>query len=94
MTLLHRPKLSSITADKILEPAEMESDGKAIGYTETTTHLEFTKQFFSSIKDADKIILQFTVNTPGNGTKDVKIYSDYTINFSAAVVVKPNLKLN
>ncbi len=86
--------ISTITADKILEPAAVEIDGKASGYTETTTHLEFTKQFFSSIKDADKIIFQFTLNTTDNGTKDVKIYSDYKINFSAAVVVKPDIKLN
>ena len=85
---------STITADKILEPAAVESDGKANGYTETTTHLEFTKQFLSSIKDADEIIFQFTLNTTDNGTKDVKIYSDYKINFSAAVVVKPDMKLN
>jgi len=37
------------------------------------------------------MIFVFTLNTSGGGTKDVKIYSNYSISFKASVVVKPDL---
>ncbi|TAL76031.1 MAG: hypothetical protein EPN88_03135 [Bacteroidetes bacterium] len=83
---------STVNATDILKPAPVDSNGKATGVTESTTHLEFTKQFFSSISKADKIIFQFTLNT--TGTSDIMIYSDYRIDFNAALVVKPEIKLN
>jgi hypothetical protein len=36
----------------------------------------------------------FTMNTTDGGSKDVKIYSDYRIRFTAGLVVKPDLKFN
>jgi hypothetical protein len=85
---------STVNADKILEPAPVDSNGKATGTTETSTSIEFTKEFFSSVNKADKIIFQFTLNTTDNGSKDVKIYSDYRIDFTAALVLKPDIKFN
>jgi hypothetical protein len=85
-------KKSSIDATDLLKPAPVNSSGKSSGITETTTHLDFTKQFFSSINSADNIIFQFTLNTTGNGASDISIYSDYRIDFNAALVVKPNIK--
>jgi hypothetical protein len=58
---------------------------------ETSTRIEFTREFFSSITKADKIIFQFTLNTTSDGSQDVKIYSDYRIDFNAALVVKPDI---
>jgi hypothetical protein len=40
------------------------------------------------------IIFTFALSTTDNGTKDVKIYSDYGIDFKAALVLKPKLKFN
>jgi len=40
------------------------------------------------------IIFSFTMSTTDNETKDVKIYSDYGIDFKAALVLKPKLKFN
>jgi hypothetical protein len=84
---------SSVTATGILLPAPVDTNGKATGTTETSTSIEFTSQFFSSINLADKIIFEFTLNTPGNGTKNIKIYSDYRIDFNTALVINPDIKL-
>jgi hypothetical protein len=84
---------STVDATGVLGPAPVDSNGKANGVTETSTSIEFTKEFFTSAKTADKIIFQFTLNTTGTGTQEVKIYSDYRINFNAALVVKPDINL-
>lgn len=83
--------LASIDAADILEPAPVDSNGKASGVAETTTGIEFTEEFFSSINLADKIIFTFTLNTTDNGTTDVKIYSDYRIDFNAALIMKADI---
>ena len=77
-----------------LKPAEVDINGKATGVTVSTTSIDLTSDFFSSIKDADNIIFQFTLNTTENGSKDVKIYSDYRIDFKAALVLKPDININ
>jgi hypothetical protein len=83
----------SVDATDLLKPAPVDANGKSSGISETSTSIEFTKEFFSSVADADKIIFHFTLNTTDNGSKDVKIYSDYRIDFKAALVVKPDIEL-
>jgi hypothetical protein len=83
---------STVDATGILESATVDSNGKATGVTESSTSIEFTNEFFGSVNKADKIIFRFTLNSTGNG--DVKIYSDYRINFTAALVVKPDINLH
>lgn len=85
---------STIDATDLLKPAPVNSNGKANGVTETTTHLEFTQAFFSSIKTTDKIIFTFGLITSGNGTADVKIYSDNRIDYNAALVAQPIININ
>jgi hypothetical protein len=80
-------------ASKLLGPAPAGADGKATGFTETTTILDLTNDFFTSIDLADKVIIQFTLNTTDSATKDVKFYSDYRIDFKASVVVQPDITL-
>ncbi len=86
---------STIDATDLLKPAPVDTNGKSNGFTETTTHIEFTQEFFSSISTTDKIIFKFGLITSENGTKDVKIYSDNRIDYKAALVVQPviNIKL-
>ena len=67
--------------------------GRSTGVTESSTNIKFTKEFFSFVNKADKIIFRFTLNSTGNGSQIVKIYSDYRINFTAALVVKPDINL-
>jgi len=86
--------LNTVDAGSILGPAPVDANGKVNGVTETSTTIEFTKAFFSSVNNADKIIFWFTLNSTGNGLQEVKIYSDYRINFNASLVVNPVINLN
>lgn len=84
---------STVDAVGILTPAPVDSNGKVTGVSESTAVIDFTQAFFSNVNKTDKIIFRFTLNSTGNGTQEVKIYSDYRLNFSAALVVKPDINL-
>jgi hypothetical protein len=86
--------INSIEAPDLFKPAPVDGNGKAVGAASSSTSLTFTQDFFNSSKSADKIILEFTLNTTDNGTKDVKIYSDYRIDYKASLIMKPDIKLN
>lgn len=88
-----KKEISTVDVTGLLGPAPVGSDGRATGFTETKTTIELTKDFFSSIDAADKVVFQFTLNTTDNTTKDVKFYSDYRIEYNAAVVVQPDINL-
>jgi hypothetical protein len=85
-----RTTISTIDATGILKAAPADSNGKATGETESTLKIDFTKQFLTKTGSADKIIFLFTLNTPG--TNDIRIYSDYSIDYFAKLVVKPVMK--
>jgi hypothetical protein len=85
--------ISTVNAGKLLSAAPVDSNGKVTGTSESTSDIEFTRAFFSSIDKADKIIFWLTMNTTATGLPDVKIYSDYRVNLSAALVVKPDIDL-
>jgi len=82
---------SSVSADNILEPAPVGSDGRVTQPTETETSIEITREFWNSVDNADMVILKFSASTTDNGTKDVKIYSDYSISFKIALAVKADI---
>jgi len=84
---------STINATDILKPAPVGTNGRANGVSESTTSLLFSKEFFDSIDISDKVIFKFTLNTTNGGGTDVKIYSDYRIDFNAALVLKPDINL-
>lgn len=84
--------IKTIVADSLLLPAQVGTNGRTTK-TESTTTIRFNKDFFDAVNSADKIIFKFEMNTSGNGNKNVKIYSDYSISFKASLVVKPNLNL-
>jgi hypothetical protein len=84
---------NTVDATGIIAPATVDADGKVNGVTETTTNIEFTKDFFSWVNKTDKIIFRFTLNSSGTTPQNVKIYSDYRIDFNAALVVKPDINL-
>jgi hypothetical protein len=85
--------INTVNATGLLSPAPVDSDGKSTGTAETSTTIEFNREFFGSVNKADKIIFIFTLNTTGNGSQSVKIYSDYRLNFTAALVVKPEINI-
>lgn len=79
-------------AGDILEPAPVDSDGRVTSPAVSETNIPVTEEFLDSVDRSDAIIIKFTLNTTGDGLKDVKIYSDYRIFFTAGVAVKPGLK--
>jgi hypothetical protein len=84
---------STVTATDIIKPAPVGSNGKANGVTESKTSILISKEFFESINTSDEVIFRFSLNTTDNGSKNVKIYSDYRIDFRATLVVKPEIHL-
>lgn len=86
--------LSTVNAGKVIEPAPVDLNGRVNGYMESSPEIQLTKDFFTSAGKSDKIIFTFSLVTTGNGTTDVKIYSDYRIIFKADVVVKPDVDLS
>ncbi len=85
--------VKTIDASSLILPAPVDATGKSTGKTESTTTVRINKDFFDASASANMMIFIFTLNTSGNGTTDVKIYSDYSLSFKASVMVKPNLKL-
>ena len=84
---------STVDAADIIKAAPVDTDGKAKGVTTTATSIEFNADFLKNINKSDRIIFRFTLRTAEDGTKDVKIYSDYRIKFNAALVLKSDLNL-
>lgn len=85
---------SIITAGDILKPAPVDNNGRVTSPVVSATIIEIKREFWDSVDQSDNIIFTFTVNTTGDGMKDVKIYSDYRIAFTAGLVIKPDLKFN
>ena len=86
--------INTVDATDILKPAQVDGNGKVTTPTESATSIEFTKEFFNEINNAAQIIFTFKLNSTDNGSKDVKIYSDYMINFKAALVLKPDINID
>jgi hypothetical protein len=83
---------STVDATDLIKPAPVDLNGKSNGVAETNTVIGLNKAFFSNVNKADKIIFRFTLNTTESSSKDIKIYSDYRIDFKAALVVKPDIQ--
>ena len=82
-----------IDARELIKPAPVDANGKSMGKAESVTTIECDRTFFEESGKADKIILEFTFKTTGDGTTDVRIYSDYSLTFKVGVKVKPKLQL-
>jgi hypothetical protein len=89
-----RSNMSTAVADKVLEPAVTDSNGRVITSAESSAVIEITREFWDSVDKSDKIIFKFSLSTSGNGEENVRIYSDYRIRFTAGLVVKPDIKFN
>jgi hypothetical protein len=82
-------KKATVSAANLLKPALVDNNGRVTEAVESTTEIEITSAFWNSVSSADQIIFSFTLNTTDNTTKDVRIYSDYNIDFSASLIIKP-----
>lgn len=83
---------STVDATDLLKPAAVDNTGKATTPAESATTITLNRDFFNSANKADKIIFRFTLITSDNGTKDVKIYSDYKLSFGASFSAKPEFE--
>lgn len=86
--------LCTIDATDILEPAPVDAGGKVTSPAVSTANIDITREFWESVNVADKIIFRFTLNSTDDGSKDVKIYADYKIDFKAALILKPDIQFN
>jgi hypothetical protein len=84
--------INSVQANDIIKPAPVDNSGKVTGPVSTSASIEFDEDFFNSIDKADKIVFRFKMKSTDNGTKEVKIYSDYNLTFKAAVVIRPDIE--
>ena len=82
-----------VNAKEILAAAPVGEDDKTDPVTSRTS-ITITDRFWSSVNEADMIIFRFALKSTDSETRDVKIYSDYGIDFKAALVLKPKLKFN
>ena len=89
---LTQSNISSVDADDLLDAAPVDNFGRATGSTLSSTSVVFTHDFFNSIKMADKVILNFALNSTDNEV--VKIYTDYRIKFDASFIFKPNINID
>jgi hypothetical protein len=92
-SLTHQ-EISTISADDVLTAAPVDEAGKVTKTADSKTSLTFTEEFFSSINRSDRILIRFGLTTTGNGANDVKIYSDYRLDFKASLVLNPDFKFN
>jgi len=86
--------LETINTGKLIQAAPVDANGKVTGPNITTVEVEVTSDFIDETENADQIIITFTLNTTDNGTRDVKIYSDYKLVFAAAIRIKAGINLN
>jgi len=88
-----RTDRSAVHAKDVLKAATVDDYGRVMIPAESNTIIELTKEFWDSVDQSDNIILKFTLNTSGDGMKDVKFFSDYRIAFTAGLVFKHDLSL-
>lgn len=87
--------LETLDTGELFTAAPVDAEGRVTEPGVGTEDIEFTRSFLDAAQEADKIILTFTLNTTDNDIEeDVRIYSDYSILFKAAVRLKAGLKFN
>jgi hypothetical protein len=84
---------STINATGLIKAAPVDSNGKVNGISESATTIEVTPEFLDNIEKSDQLIFSFIAGT--TGSKNVKIYSDYRIDFNitAHLITKIEFKL-
>ncbi|MBN1107677.1 MAG: hypothetical protein JXR66_05755 [Bacteroidales bacterium] len=84
--------IDTVSATDILKPAPVDATGRAGQPEKSLTSIEIDRHFWESAGEATNIIFSFTLNTTDQGTRDVKFYSDYGIDFRASLVLKPDFR--
>lgn len=80
--------LNTIDMTDLLVPGTVDGNGRVIQASESTLNIPIDQPFIDDLNLADEIIISFELNTSGDGTQDVKIYSDYSIDFDLALRIR------
>ncbi len=86
--------IDNIVADQLISASAVDANGKSTVAAKTVTTIELDNEFFNAATKAGDIVIKFKMNTTDNGTKPVRIYSDYYLKFKVRVSVKPELIIN
>jgi hypothetical protein len=86
--------LERVDSDDLFAPADVDTNGDVIAPVEHNSTLQVSDDFIAAIQEADELILSFTLYTSNNGTQVVKIYSDYTIVFKAALWFEAEINID
>ena len=77
-----QPLDSLFGADKsVFVSGTVNADGRVIQASSKVTEVTLTRDQIRNVVDANKLLMKAYIETTGNGTRDVKFYSDYSLNF-------------
>lgn len=82
----------TIDVPGLLKAAPVDATGKVNGISESNSTIEVTDQFLRNVESADQVI--FTFRTSTTNAANVKIYSDYRIDFNVSMFVKTKFNLD
>jgi hypothetical protein len=71
---------STVNASGLVKAAKVDANGRVNEITESVSSIEVTKEFLDNIEKSDQLIFNFKAST--TESKNVKIYSDYKIDFN------------
>ena len=81
-------------ADKdIFKSGVLNADGRVIRSTNKVTRVELTKTQIGNALDANKLMMKVYVETAEGGTRDVKFYSDYSLDFKLGARLELNVTI-
>ena len=86
--------MSTLSTGTFFDAAQVDAGGRVTVPTVKNATISMTGQFIEDATVADKMIVTFTLFTTGNGSQDVKIYSDYSIEFKAGLAIKASVDVN
>ena len=74
----------------IIESGEVNDDGRVTRATITPTKVEFTRSQIENALDAEKQLVKAYIATFESYTRDVKFYSDYSLDFKLGTRIEIN----
>lgn len=81
-------------ADKdIFKSGVLNADGRVIQATNKVTRVELTKTQIGNALDANKLMMKVYIETAEDGSRDVKFYSDYSLDFKLGARLELNVTI-
>ncbi len=83
----------SILFDQIIQPAPVDAGGRVTDVISSDQTIEITNIQLEELENMPDLIVAGIFNSTDQGTKSVKIYTDYTLDFKLGVQTKVNLDI-